>query len=60
MKKNLILLKKNIESTINSIILNSKNIDDFKIKLNEIDLDFIFKNNNFNFYKINGDPIYFQ
>ena len=51
--------RKNIESTINSVILNSKNIDDFKIKLNEVDLDFIFKNNNFNFYKINGDPIYF-
>lgn len=51
--------RKNIESTINSVILNSKNIDDFKIKLNEVGLDFIFKNNNFNFYKKNGDPIYF-
>lgn len=52
--------RNSIQSTINSVILNSKNIDDFKIKLNEVDLDFIFKNNNFNFYKKNGDPIHFE
>lgn len=51
--------RRSVESSINSIILNSKNIDDFKVKLNEIDLDFIFKNNNFTFSKKNGDPISF-